>query len=506
MNIPIEKRLSEFLDMRLRDSPDAHGWLIENEGLISYRAMGVRVDDYNNWLCHIGVRSGDRVMLIAENGIDLVALVLATWRLDAWIMPVNARLSTGEIDRLAEHARPKCILFTSSVSKEAQVHAERMSAEVDGPLPFCVFPQSKPEPTFKSADKQVAALMYTTGTTGSPKGVMLSHASLAWYAAVTREFRQLSPEDRTYCALPLTHIYGFASAFLGSLYAGSRLDVAARFDANAMLDAIIGGATVLPAVPAMYAHLLDAAEARGMANLHDVKLRYLMTGGAPLDVDWKRRVEGFFNLPLHNGYGMTECAPGISSSKNMRVETSAQDITCGHPLPGLNVEVVPQSNDLELKDGVGEIIVKGPNVMLGYYRNAEETARVMDKNGYFHTGDLGRFDDQGRLSLVGRCKELIIRSGFNVYPPEVEQSITRHPAITLAAVVGRPVQGNEEVIAFVQKMPNSTVTEEELQIFVRDDLAPYKRPGRIIIADTLPASSTGKILKSKLLEAFADRI
>ncbi|MFD0915833.1 class I adenylate-forming enzyme family protein [Pseudahrensia aquimaris] len=506
MNKHIDARLNEFLLRQTAERPQAIGWHFEQEGLVSFETMSGIVERYAKWLAQIGVRGGDRVMLVAENSLQIVAAALATWQLHAWIMPVNARLSAGEIDRLAQHARPRCVLFTVQVSKEAAQHAERLGAVEGGLMPHVLVADAGAEPVKARAEEQVAALMYTTGTTGSPKGVMLSHANLAWYAAVTRDFRRLSPADRTYCALPLTHIYGFASAFLGSLHAGARLDVAGRFDPNATLDAIEGGTTVLPAVPAMYAHLLDAAQARGIENLHNKPLRYIMTGGAPLDVDWKRRVESFFNLPLHNGYGMTECAPGIASSKNMRIETSAQDISCGHPLPDLDVRVVPQPGADALNDGVGEIVVKGPNIMLGYFRNAEETSKVMDADGTFHTGDLGRFDEEGRLHLVGRCKELIIRSGFNVYPPEVEQAITRHPGVTLSAVVGRAVQGNEEVIAFVQKVPNSDVTESELQDFLRDDLAPYKRPSRIVVADALPASSTGKILKSTLLEAFADRL
>ncbi|MEO1398780.1 MAG: class I adenylate-forming enzyme family protein, partial [Pseudomonadota bacterium] len=378
---------------------------------------------------------------------------------------------------------------------------------LDADLALLSRPSAKPEPIKEAATEQVAALMYTTGTTGNPKGVMLSHASLAWYAGVSRDVRHMTPADRTFCVLPLTHIYGLASAFLATLCSGAVLHTVPRFDPATVFAALEDGATIMPAVPPMYAQLLDYAAAQGWKTRPDTPLRHIMTGGAPLDPDWKRRVEAFFELPLHNGYGMTECAPGISTTQNAVLsEATAEDVSCGHPLPQLDVRVVPVSGRTELKDGVGEIIVRGPNVMLGYYKNPEATAAVMDEDGFFHTGDLGFLDADGRLSLSGRSKELIIRSGFNIYPPEVEAALSRHPAVTMAAVVGRPVKGNEEVIAFVQPVPGEQVTEEALQTFLRDYLVAYKCPNHIIIDQALPASSTGKLLKSKMLEVYGERL
>ncbi|MEL6948207.1 MAG: fatty acid--CoA ligase family protein, partial [Pseudomonadota bacterium] len=430
--------------------------------------------------------------------------------LDAWAMPVNARLSAGEIDHLMAHAEPRLVVMTTGVSQDAQTHAARLKAKPmkghDG-VALLACGDVVAEPVQAQADAQVAALMYTSGTTGNPKGVMLSHASLAWYADVSRTIRHMTPADRTYCVLPLTHIYGLASAFLATLHAGASLHTAPRFAPKTVYEALAAGATIMPAVPAMYAQLLDYAEAQAWSALPSTSLRHIMTGGAPLDPDWKRRVERFFKLPLHNGYGMTECAPGISTTQNAVLsEATAEDVSCGQPLPDLDVRLVPPADETELRDGVGEIIVRGPNVMLGYYKNPEATAAVMDEAGFFHTGDLGSFDAQGRLSLAGRSKELIIRSGFNVYPPEVEAALSRHPCITMAAVVGRPVKGNEEVIAFVQPVPGSSLSVDAVQAFLRDHLVPYKCPSHIIIDEALPASSTGKLLKSKMLGRYAHRL
>ena len=223
-----------------------------------------------------------------------------------------------------------------------------------------------------------------------------------------------------------------------------------------------------------------------------------------MDPDWKRRVETFFGVTLHNGYGMTEASPGIATTQ---VDAARDDISCGPALPGQEIKIVPAPGNDDLVDGVGEILVKGPNIMKGYYKNPTETERVIDAEGYLHTGDLGCLSADGSLSVVGRCKELIIRSGFNVYPPEVESALNTHPAVTQAAIVGRrTADSNEDVLAFVQKVPGAQVDEATLMDYVKDRLAHYKCPSRIVIADELPCASTGKVLKHKLIETFAAEI
>lgn len=495
-----------MLDKQAIERPDRVG-VIQSDGRSKTFAQWKEgVDDARANLAAWGVQGGDRVMLIAENCIAFTEYVLAAWHLDAWVMPVNARLTGHEIKKLADHARPALILFTSLVSKPAAVHADKMGAELIGGISVFKTGIRESELCHPNAAEQTAALLYTTGTTGDPKGVMLTHAGFAWYADVSREFRGLSEHDHVYCALPTTHVFGFASAFLGSLNVGAKLQLASRFDPASVFDAISEGVTVLPAVPAMYAQLLDYAELQGWDSPPNSRMRFMTTGGAPLDPDWKERVQKFFKVPLANGYGMTECSPGIAASIDLRLSPETnRDVSCGPPMRDLEVKVVPAPGKSDLVDGIGEILVKGPNVMLGYYKNPDATATAIDPDGYFHTGDLGHFDEHGHLYVDGRSKELIIRSGFNVYPPEVEAALTDHPSVTLAAVVGRKVPGNEEVTAFVQPVPGTTITEQELQEFTANQLVAYKRPSRIVIAETLPAASTGKVLKSQLLEVFSDR-
>jgi acyl-CoA synthetase (AMP-forming)/AMP-acid ligase II len=200
---------------------------------------------------------------------------------------------------------------------------------------------------------------------------------------------------------------------------------------------------------------------------------------------------------LQNGYGMTESTAGIAATRN---PVGSPDISVGQPLPGVEVAI-----DAPGPDGVGEVLTRGAHVMRGYFEAPKETASTLCTDGFLRTGDLGRMDPDGRLTIVGRAKEMIIRSGFNVYPQEVEAALNQHPAVALAAVVGRTVAGNEEVLAFVQT-DDTGLTEAILVEFVAERITAYKRPSRIIVTEKLPAAATGKILKHQLIAAFADQL
>jgi acyl-CoA synthetase (AMP-forming)/AMP-acid ligase II len=223
----------------------------------------------------------------------------------------------------------------------------------------------------------------------------------------------------------------------------------------------------------------------------------MAVAGAPLDAGLKQRVEAEFGIALLNNYGITECSPGLTG---VRQDELADDETVGRLLPGVEHRIVDREG-VEVKVGeVGELHVRGLNVMLGYYRAPDLTAAAIDRDGWFNTGDLAHINSKGELYIVGRTKELIIRSGFNVYPAEVEAVLNAHAQVVQSAVVGRPVKGNEEVVAFVQLLPGALVSLADLESYAARQLTSYKRPCEIVILDALPAASTGKILKSKLRE------
>jgi acyl-CoA synthetase (AMP-forming)/AMP-acid ligase II len=305
--------------------------------------------------------------------------------------------------------------------------------------------------------------------------------------------RGLTPQDRAYGVLPISHVYGLASVMLGTLYAGACLYLAPRFSAAAMLRAIgDDGLTILQGVPAMYARLLELAGGGKVPS----QLRFIYAGGSPLDPGLKLQAEQLLGLPLHNGYGMTESSPTISQT---RLDAPRSDTSVGTAIPGVEMRIV-DAGEADVAPGeAGELWVRGPNVMKGYYREPALTAAAMRAGGWLNTGDMARQDPDGALFIVGRTKELIIRSGFKVYPLEVETALNAHPGVTQSAVVGRAVDGgNEEVVAFVEADPKQPPSVQELREHLAQRLTPYKCPADIVIMAALPSAATGKILKGQL--------
>ncbi|MDR5768270.1 MULTISPECIES: class I adenylate-forming enzyme family protein [unclassified Caballeronia] len=492
-------RIDAIISRGAKAHPD-HIALHEDARALTYAQLDDAIDALAARLGAAGVRAGDRVMLIGENSVVLVASLFAVSRLDAWVLIVNARLSAVELDVIRAHAKPRIALYTVDVSDDAAHHAQRDGASVESldATPIGAFAlsdidaASEQEPHGLSSDRQCAALIYTTGTTGAPKGVMLSHRNLLFVAAVSSTLRRVGTSDRVYAVLPVSHVFGLASMCLGSLYAGATLRLAARFD-PARAGRVLSDErmTIFQGVPAMHAKLIDHFTPRG--GLNAPSLRFVYCGGSPLDMTLKAAAEAFYGVPLHNGYGMTESSPTVS---NTLLDAPAPDSSVGPLIPGVEARIVPLAHQSDADD-TGELWVRGPNVMLGYYRDAAQTAATVTEDGWLKTGDLARFE-RGNLYIVGRSKELIIRSGFNVYPAEVEQAFNSHPAVLHSAVIGRSVQGNEDVLAFVELRPGCTASESELAEWVGERLAPYKRPSSIRILDALPVSASGKVLKHRL--------
>jgi long-chain acyl-CoA synthetase len=476
--------------------------LRERDRAWTYADLAVATADVARQLTASGVRPGDRVLVVGENCAALVALLFGIARLDAWPVLVNARLTAREIDAIRDHSMPRRIVYLVHVSTDAAAHAARHGATdpfvVDGMGSLRIGPLDqgcRAEPVAMDSAEQVGALIYTTGTTGDPKGVMLTHRNLLFIAKVTSTLRKLGPGDRVYGVLPISHVYGLASVCLGTLSAGACLQLEDRFSPGAFAHALAhSGITVAQGVPAMYAKLLEHIQSSGQP-VAAPQLRFIYAGGSPLDPALKAAAEELFGLTLHNGYGLTETAPTVTQT---RIDSPRRDCSVGTVVPGVEIRVVDAlGHDVPTGDP-GELWVRGPNVMLGYYKNEALTARTIDRDGWLNTGDMARIESDGALFIVGRTRELIIRSGFNVYPVEVESVLNAHPAVTHSAVVGRAVADNEEVVAFVELAPGSEASVEELSQFAAHRLAPYKRPTEIVILPALPASATGKILKQQL--------
>ncbi|WP_050928153.1 class I adenylate-forming enzyme family protein [Aestuariivita boseongensis] len=490
----------QIFDPHLRERPDAPA-LRDSTGMEwSYADLDRACTAVQETLSGMGVKPGDRVLVLCENSCAAVAALFGASRAGACVIPVNARMTAHEVDRIRTHARPSAVLTTSGASAEAAAHGERLGAvRQTGALgELMVAPD---DGDGEAVDADVAVLLYTTGTTGTPKGVMLTHGNLTYAGRAAQEFRSLAPGHIVFGVAPITHVIGLASMLTATLTAGATALLEARFSVERLEAALRAGVSHLPAVPQMHALLMRHVQDQGLDRLESPDLFYVSSGGAPLDPAWKRKAEAFYGLPLQNGYGMTETTAATHITRN---KLGDPDISVGPPLAEVEMRIdtdVPGAGD-----GAGEVIVRGPNVMKGYFRNPEATAAALSPDGWLRTGDLGRVDAEGRLHIMSRTKELIIHGGFNVYPPEVEAALNDHPQVVQSAVIGRVEDGDEKVLAFCQVPVGCDLTPEALRDFVAERLTGYKRPSRIILASSLPAAPTGKILKHKLLEAFADRL
>jgi acyl-CoA synthetase (AMP-forming)/AMP-acid ligase II len=499
----LPERICDVIARWSEASPDRPA-LVEASGTWTYRELASVVSDTQHWLSQLGVRPGDRILVVCENCRAFVAILLALAGVDAWPVLVNARLSAPELDRIRDHCGARRILYTTSVSPQAREHAKRHGATIQEATPvgtIAVGPlheNVEPEPVDTAAAQRVAALIYTSGTEGLPKGVMLTHRNLLFVAAVSAKIRSLSPDDRLYGVLPMSHAVGLSVVLLGSLLSGATLYLASRFDPVAAIATLEREQlTVVLGAPGMFSLLGEYAKLRGKQSLKFPVLRIISSSGAPLQPIVKSQVESLFGMVLHNGYGVTECSPNIAQTKVGEYRT---DTSVGLVLPGVEVRLVG-SDQKPVADGeVGELWVRGPNVMRGYYHAPEETAAAVNPEGWFNTRDLARMEN-GSLFIVGRTKELIIRFGENVYPAEVEAVLNAHPGVVRSAVLGRPVggaKGGEEVVAFVQLSPSSLISEADLAQHAAQHLAPYKRPSQILLVPSMPLTPTGKIIKSEL--------
>jgi long-chain acyl-CoA synthetase len=495
-------QIGDALKPQVRSSPD-HPALIETSGTWTYRELDTVVAQTERWLRELEIRPGDRVMLVVENCRAFIAIWFGLARMGAWPVLVNAHLSAREIDQIRDHCGARRVIYTVQVSPHAKEHAVRHGAAIIDEKnlgPVGVGPRNEnvePEPLESNPAERVAALIYTSGTTGMPKGVMLSHRNLLFVAAISAKIRKLNPTDRLFGILPMSHAVGLSVVLLGSLISGATLYVTPRFDPVMFRTTLERDKlTVALGVPAMFSQFLDYAKLRGLETIKFPSLRIISSSGAPLDPAIKAAVQKLFGLTLYNGYGVTECSPNIAQA---RLDEPRTDTSVGRVFPGTELKFV-DANGERVPDGeVGELRVRGPNVMKGYYRNPEETAAAIDREGWFNTRDLAQLKD-GHLFIVGRTKDLIVRFGFNVYPAEVEAVFNSHPAVARSAVIGRAAKGDEQVLAFVQTVPEVHVTASELAEFAAKNLAPYKRPSQIVFVPELPVTITGKVIKARLTE------
>jgi long-chain acyl-CoA synthetase len=446
-----------------------------------------------------GLKPGDRVAIMMPNVAEVPVVYYGVLRAGGVVVPMNPLLKVREVAYYLGDSGARLIFAWHGFADPARGGAEEVGAEA-----IVVDPAGFPEllasadPDFgvaDVADDDTAVILYTSGTTGHPKGAELTHANLMSNTEVSRaDIVQARPDDVIFGGLPLFHVFGQTVAMNVAVAAGACLTLLPRFDAEHALRIIADhGVTVFEAVPTMYVALLHAP---GRADYDTSALRLCISGGAALPVEVLRGFEEAFGVPVLEGYGLSETSPVASFNHPDREQKPG---SIGTPIRDVRMRVVDGDGHEVPLGEVGEIAIRGPNVMKGYWQRPEATGEAI-RDGWFHTGDMARVDSDGYFYIVDRKKDLIIRGGYNVYPREIEEVLYEHPAVAEAAVIGLPHPSlGEEVGAAVALKPAASVTAEELRDYVKSQVAAYKYPRHVWFVDALPKGATGKIQKREIV-------
>lgn len=453
-----------------------------------------------------GLKPGDRVGIYLPNCPEAVESLLAVIYAGGIAMPLNPQWKSSEIEAMLGNAGAR-FLILSPAAREEMKRINRQSLAVEQ---FICIGERPPEGCFAyhsyfldkeieaadSGDDQAAVLVHTSGTTGSPKAVMLTHRNLISNFSATAQFLKLNPDDLILGILPLYHVMGMAFALAPVFRAGSVV-LAPEFTTGKAMSALRNlKVTVLASVPTAYA-ILNGLEHHPVDRVSGLK--FAISGGAPLAAEIKDRFEARFQTRLLEGYGLSE-ATCVSTMNPPQGPVKPGSV--GVPLPGVKLEVRNEDGEVLAHDQVGELWVSGEHVMAGYWANPEATAAVL-KDGWLRTMDLGYYDADGYFYLKGRRKDLIIRGGENIYPREVEEVLLRHPAIAECAVIGIAdwVWG-EEVMALVVLKSGSRLSSSELGEYCHREIADYKCPRLWKIVSELPKTATGEVARQKLHEKY----
>ncbi|MDX1686810.1 MAG: long-chain fatty acid--CoA ligase [Candidatus Promineifilaceae bacterium] len=512
--------LAVLLEDSAREAPE-HTAIIFNETKLSYQAVNAAANQVAHALTEMGIEPGEKVALSCPNVPYFPIVYYGILKAGAVVVPLNVLLKPREIAYHLEDSDAKayfCFEGTEELPMGQMGHGGFqevescetfviITADPAGESPIPGMPtlgqvmHNKPPafPTVQTNSEDTAVILYTSGTTGKPKGAELSHMNMTMNARLAENnFEVLIEEDVHLVTLPLFHSFGQTVHMNGGFYTRATLSLLPRFDPDAAL-AIMDrdDVTFFAGVPTMYWALLNYPE----ADKYDLdkiarNLRLAVSGGSAMPVEVLKAFENRFNVKILEGYGLSETSPVATFN---RVDLPAKPGSVGPPVWGVQIRVVDEDDEDVPQGELGEIVIRGHNVMKGYYDRPEANEKAF-RNGWFHTGDIGRMDEDGYIYIVDRVKDMIIRGGFNVYPREVEEVLMEHPAVSLAAVVGVPDdQYGEEIKAFIVPQEEADeVGEEELRAWAKENMADYKYPRLIEFRDTLPMNATGKILKREL--------
>ena len=465
--------------------------------VLRYRDLDGETARLANALVARGVKPGDRVLAQVEKSPRALLWYLATLRAGAVFLPLNTGYTREEVAYFVGDAEPALIVCDPGSAAmfndlAAGAPVETLDAAGEGSLADLAADQAERFATVAVSENDLAAILYTSGTTGRSKGAMLSHGNLASNARTLAEAWRFSADDVLIHALPIFHVHGLFVATNVIMAAGASMIFLPRFD-PAEVAALMDRATVLMGVPTFYTRLLDSPALTREATQ---RMRLFVSGSAPLLAETHRAFEARTGHAILERYGMTETGMNTSNP----YEGARVPGTVGPPLPGVEVRIVEPETGRPLPQGeIGMIEVKGPNVFQGYWRMPEKTAQEF-RDGWFVTGDLGLIDENGYVAIVGRGKDLIITGGLNVYPKEVETAIDALPGVVESAVVGAPHPDFGEGVVAVVVRSDPALDEAAITSGLAERLARFKQPKRVVFRDALPRNTMGKVQKQKLRE------
>ncbi|MET8546672.1 long-chain fatty acid--CoA ligase [Kitasatospora sp. NPDC004799] len=478
--------------------PD-HPVLRLDEEVLSFADLDARSARAAHWLAALGVAPGDRVAVLLPNVPEFAVLYYGILRAGAVVVPMNPLLKAREIEHCLADAGAAVLLAWHAGAEHAVEAARRTGTRLVAVEPAALAATLAEQPAGPPASggrggEDTAVILYTSGTTGAPKGAELTHRNLVCNVRAGVQVLGLVEGDVIFGGLPLFHSFGQVIGLNCAVSVGACLTLVPRFDPLVALSVVQRDrVSVFLGVPTMYTLMLTHPR-RGEYDVSS--LRVCLCGGAPMPPEVLRGFEADFGCVVLEGYGLSESSPLACANRSDRERIAG---TIGIPIEGVRMRIVDESG-AEVPDGtVGEVVIRGHNVMKGYWRRPDTTAQTV-RDGWLHTGDLGTRDERGDFRIVDRRKDVIIRGGFNVYPREVEDVLYEHPAVAEATVIGvpHPVHG-QEVAAAVVLRGGASATPEEIRAFVRERVAPYKYPRLVWTVDALPKGPTGKILKREVV-------
>ncbi len=480
--------------------------LISRGKTTTYGELRDQVAGLRGGLVGLGLEPGDRVAIVAANNWYFVASYLAVLGAGCVAVPINPTSPIPEVQHQLAAIGARMVIAGPSakgtvgaLDRAALPVLEHVVASVGGDIADAVLLDdllaSAPVPVVDRQADELAVLIFTSGTAGSPKAAMLTHGSLLANVEQCQAHpgRAQGPDDVVFGVLPLFHIFGLNVVLGLSLSAGATVLLIERFDPQSALEAVANhGVTIISGAPTMWAAWAALPGTRPTAL---ATVRLATSGAAKLEPQVARAIADRFGVRVMEGYGLTEASPVVTSGTGL----AAPEGSIGVPLPGVGVRLVDAAGDDALVGDPGELWVSGPNVFAGYWNDPQATRQAVDAEGWLHTGDVAVVDDDGFLFLVDRVKDLIIVSGFNVYPAEVEEVIARHPGVAEVAVIGVPhPHSGEAVKAYVVTQEGISVEEDDIIAHCEGQLARYKCPQKVMFVDALPQTATGKVRRAAL--------